>query len=766
MHDMAAERESDPSPPTANSLSISNILRTFGEQSEAEKPFVPLVGGPRFFVLLLYASVLVAVSLEFFVSQRIWYGSWEVYNTYVFTVTGAFVLIGMVMLLSSKTNGEVEYKLPIPRPILGILGFAMFSLSGFALVYWGKSLEGWAILLSVTLLYGFLLMLLGGRGFGTKETLRLMLYSTGIVIMVLVPVHEAFGYAQSTDYPFNFLNIVLLVSGMSFALVAIQTIETRDGFVGAWLIGAMAIFLLAFHEQIGIVASGNYSPYDRTLAFIGIAFSFLPLVMYVWRERVYIFLWRRLRTANTLIEQGDYASALKQSETAIRQCSRVGIEDRFALPWSLKADALYRMKEYQKAMVHYDTALKIDPRDSTSWCHMGNMYAFDGKQEAALKAFDEALKVDPINGYAWNNKGTVYQTLKMYEDALICFDKAISHMQDPFDAHLNAARLFSKLGHSSDALQHYQAALDLRPKSEQAGQGMHKEFFRGMCMDQIAGWEQLGLDTSQLKQLLDQDPTNFVKRSKEFLKNIVEQKTELQVLPGKEHIDINSAIQAILKATEEPHGATVDSLKEATSLRERDLVLPLAILMETEHVHFKMLGKQQLYVSRGKAPERPPEPKPKPVKEDETEPKGMHATRPGAKAQLVQIKCPGCGQPLAGSESKCSRCDLPFETASFDCPICGEDVQFSADSCPKCGAVFKAGSEEALARTARAQPATADEAVQPKEKSGLWPRGKRGKRSKPKKPKEPEEKQLPKRRAVVTVEPTASVLVFRRRPKK
>jgi hypothetical protein len=71
-----------------------------------------------------------------------------------------------------------------------------------------------------------------------------------------------------------------------------------------------------------------------------------------------------------------------------------------------------------------------------------------------------------------------------------------------------------------------------------------------------------------------------------------------------------------------------------------------------------------------------------------------------------------------------------------------------------------------LARTAGAQPAPAAEAVEPKEKAGLWPRRKRGRRSKPKKPKEPEEKQSPTKRAVVTVEPTASVLVFRRRPKK
>lgn len=121
---------------------------------------------------------------------------------------------------------------------------------------------------------------------------------------------------------------------------------------------------------------------------------------------------------------------------------------------------------------------------------------------------------------------------------------------------------------------------------------------------------------------------------------------------------------------------------------------------------------------------------------------------------------------MVGSEAKCPQCDLPFETASFDCPICGEDVQFSADSCPKCGAVFKGGPEDAQAIAGEAKPEAAVEAAKPKKKARLWPRRKREKKPKQKKPKEPDQKQLPKKRAVVTVEPTAFVLVFRRRPKK
>jgi tetratricopeptide (TPR) repeat protein len=595
-------------PARAPASSFVNMIRSFDEESEADRPFVPMVGGPRLFVLLLYASVLVAVGIEFFASTRTWYGSWWIYNPYVLTVTGVFVFFGMIMLFSSTRRGPDEYGLPVPRLLLATLGFVLLSLSGVAMVYWGEHLGAWAILLSITLLYGFLMMVLASETITHHDSLRLMMYGTGIVLMVLVPVHEAFNVARTppdTFFLFTLGNLVLLISGMALALVSVQSLQTRDGYLGAWLIGAMAIFLVAFHEQIRIVSTDTYSEYDRTLAFIGITFSFLPLLLYVWRERVYIFLWRRMRSANTLIESGDYKGALKQADGAIRQCARVGIEDRFALPWTLKSDALYRMKDYQKAMVYYDTALSIEPNDSVSWCHMGNMHAFAGKDELAMKAFDNAIKADPENPNAWNNKGTVYQHMGLDEDALICFDKAITYEPRMYDAHLNMARLFSKLGHTTDALEHYRIALEINPGSESAKQGMQKEHFRSMCLDQINGWEQLGLDTSYLRSLLDQEPTDFGKKSKEFLANIVNQRAEFSVVPGIEHIDMNKAIKSILQVTE-GEGATIDEMADATNLKRHDLILPLALLMETDHLHFRGAGGKDVYISKGKAPEKPP----------------------------------------------------------------------------------------------------------------------------------------------------------------
>jgi tetratricopeptide (TPR) repeat protein len=600
---------------TSNGFSLSSVARSLGEQAEIDRPFIPLVGGPRVFVLMLYAAVLIAASVEFFLSQEIVVGGWDIYNTFLFIVSGIFVFIGMLMMFTTQAiRPDDEYLLPIPRSMLGIIGIVMFAGSGFSLVIVGKSIGAWAIPLSIALIYGLCLMMLSTRGIGEHDGLRLFLYATGLIFMILVPVHEAFGIAQSglDRYPFTFLNLVLLTIGLTFSVLAVQSLRTRDAYLGAWLMGAMAIFLLAFHEQLGIVASGNYSPYDRALALIGISFSFLPLVMYVWREKVYIFLWSRLNSADELIRDGDYKGALLHADAALKQCSRAGIEDRFALPWMLKADAHYRMKEYEKAKVFYENALQIEPRDPVTWNHLGNMYAFDGKQEQAMKAFDKAIEIEPKNAYAWNNKGAIYQSLRMYEDALICFDKAIGFDPQSFDAHINKARLLAKLGHSNEAVPEYQAAWEINPSSEDAKRGVQTEFFRAKCLDQIDGWEQLGMDTSHLRMILDEDPMNFVRRSKEFLAKVVEQQEQLKVLPSSEHIDVNAAIKNILIATE-GEGATLEKLAEVTGLSWHNLILPLALLMETEHVHFRTEGKKQVYVSKGKAPEAPPEPPPLPT---------------------------------------------------------------------------------------------------------------------------------------------------------
>jgi tetratricopeptide (TPR) repeat protein len=374
----------------------------------------------------------------------------------------------------------------------------------------------------------------------------------------------------------------------------------------------MALFLVAFHEQAGIMPSDMLGQYDRALAAVGIVFSFVPLAMYIWRELQYSTIWTRLRRANSYIGKGDFNAALKEANAALDLSFDAGVARRFALPWSMKGDALYALKEHAKAKAQYDISLGIDPDDDMTWCQVGNIQAFDAKRAVALNSYEKALKINPDNAYAWNNKGVIYVSLAWPEEAMVCFNKAMLLMPKNFDAHINLAKITSRLERHDESVMHYRHALDLRPNSEVAQLGLRREFLRGQRIDQIKGWEQLGLDTRYMWRMLKEDPADFDKHTKEFLSSIVEQRTQLTIGTGREKIDVNAAIETILRVTDRS-GATMEQIERGTGLTREQMVLPMALLMKTDRLHFTRFGEKDIYVSKGKAPD---EPAPVPVKEE------------------------------------------------------------------------------------------------------------------------------------------------------
>ena len=133
-------------------------FREFRERSEAERPFVPIMGGPRLFVLMLYASVIVVASLQYFAGEELWAGAWNIYNSYVFVVTGVFVFLGLVLLFTGHKLPTEETKLPISKTHLAVLGLALLIVDGLVLVVWGESIGKLAVPVSILLMTGFILM--------------------------------------------------------------------------------------------------------------------------------------------------------------------------------------------------------------------------------------------------------------------------------------------------------------------------------------------------------------------------------------------------------------------------------------------------------------------------------------------------------------------------------------------------------------------------------------------------------------------------------
>jgi tetratricopeptide (TPR) repeat protein len=624
------------------SVSLADLLRPLGSRSESVRPFMPVLGGPRLYLLLLYAAVIIGSSAEFFMSQELWYGGFEVYNTYVFVVSGFFILIGLAMLyMTTGIAADDMPRLPLSKDTFWYLGLIIMVVAAATLAFAGADIGGWAMLVSVLVVAGFVMTVMGMKSISSKDSLWLAVFGFGMVMMVLMPAHEVFDVARSDpgDYPFTGLNVALLGIGMTSALLSLHFMRTRDGYLGAWLIGVMALFLLSFHEQVEIVPTGNYEPYDRALALVGVVFSFIPLFLYLWKEKEYLSMWTKMRRATHLMHSGDYPAALVHADSAVQESSEAGLAHKFSLPWNVKGDVLYRMKEYSKAKTSYDMALEIDPEDSTTWIHLGNMYAFEGKRALALSSYDRAIQADARNANAWNNKGAVFSTLDWPEEALACFNRAVALDPKNFDAFMNLAKTYVKLGRSDDAVLNFQKALELRPRSRLAREGLQREFYKGMCMDQIRGWEELGLDTTYLRSLLKEDPAEFDQRSKEFLSSIVEQRTQLVIGGGQDKFDVNAALKAVLAVTAEK-GATLERIMDDTGLTSEQLVLPMALLMKTDRLHFKRSGMHDMYVSKGKAPEKPdipPPPPPEPTVAPEAAPPVQAPTVAPASGSAPQV---------------------------------------------------------------------------------------------------------------------------------
>ena len=83
------------------------------------------------------------------------------------------------------------------------------------------------------------------------------------------------------------------------------------------------------------------------------------------------------------------------------------------------------MKIYQKMVVKYDNALKINPEDITALNNRGTALISLKKYREAMKCFEKAMEIDPRDAAVWHNKGVTLEKLRKNQEALKYYDKAL-----------------------------------------------------------------------------------------------------------------------------------------------------------------------------------------------------------------------------------------------------------------------------------------------------------------------------------------------------
>jgi protein O-mannosyl-transferase len=124
-----------------------------------------------------------------------------------------------------------------------------------------------------------------------------------------------------------------------------------------------------------------------------------------------------------------------------------------------------------EAIRHFEAAQRIEPKSPGAYNNMGLIYLDHGPVDRAIEQFQKAIDVAPdfgvarVNlGLAWSKKGRLDMAIETLQDALAAAPPLMPALQT--QAHMWLGASLFRMGRYQEALDHYQAALQLAPGSQ------------------------------------------------------------------------------------------------------------------------------------------------------------------------------------------------------------------------------------------------------------------------------------------------------------
>ena len=136
-----------------------------------------------------------------------------------------------------------------------------------------------------------------------------------------------------------------------------------------------------------------------------------------------------------------------------------------------KGSEYVQKKEYDKAVVEYERAVKIDPRSSKAYLLLGLTYANVGKLDLAVKYTSNSIVLEPT--YAgYHNLGLIYANQGDYDRAKETYGKALEINPSSFRAWYEMGLLEAGNGFFREAVAAYQKAVELNHAFPEAHLGL------------------------------------------------------------------------------------------------------------------------------------------------------------------------------------------------------------------------------------------------------------------------------------------------------
>ncbi len=120
--------------------------------------------------------------------------------------------------------------------------------------------------------------------------------------------------------------------------------------------------------------------------------------------------------------------------------------------------------EHKNGIKYYKKALAIDPKYSLAYKNLGLAYNELGEYNDAIEAFNKLIKIDSKNPVGYRNRAIAYKNLNKYNEAIKDFDKAIKYDSDNAFAYYQRGDCYHNLSEFEKAISDSTKAIKLNPK--------------------------------------------------------------------------------------------------------------------------------------------------------------------------------------------------------------------------------------------------------------------------------------------------------------
>lgn len=207
------------------------------------------------------------------------------------------------------------------------------------------------------------------------------------------------------------------------------------------------------------------TPYEAAIPFCTRA---IESGRYSGDELAGIYLNRGLRYAI----MKDYDRAISDYTTAVE------IYPAFAKGYANRDAVHYRLRDYDKALADFEEAIKTDPDYVSGYIGRGEHYVAKGDYERAIADFTQASKLSQLASSAaiYYSRSVAYLCAKQFDRALEDANQLIKIAPKAWMAHWDRGVVNYAMGKFDLAISDYNAAVQLNPKASEVlyGRGIAK----------------------------------------------------------------------------------------------------------------------------------------------------------------------------------------------------------------------------------------------------------------------------------------------------